>query len=92
MALALNNTRLISEGGSTGAGGDKSVRLWLLATEDNAAAVEGANACDVFAGHWQKGDIIMASMVRAGTPVGKSYIVTASSATAITIAPFVDNT
>lgn len=79
MALAINNTKLLFEGGTTGAGGDKSHRIWSLATDDAPAAVEASNACNVFRGHWQKGDTIIATMSRNSTPVGKMYVVTASS-------------
>lgn len=91
MAITLDSAHLVAAGGSTGAGGDKTCRVWVLAVTENAAAVETANALDVFLGHWQKGDVVIASMVRDGTPVGKCYIVTAAAA-AITVAPFVDNT
>lgn len=92
MAITKNSAHLVAQGGSVGAGGDNTARLWILACTENAAAIETADALNVFAGHMQKGDMIMASMVRGGTPVGKCYIVTAASSTAITIAPFVDNT
>lgn len=87
MALELNNTKLINEGGTTGAGGGNTVRNWSLATNDAPASVEGAGACNVFRGHWQKGDTVRASMTRNGTPVGKDYIVTAVTPN-IVIAPF----
>lgn len=90
MAISKDSAHLVAQGGTTGAGGSKTCRLWMLAVTENAAAVETAGALNVFAGHMQKGDIILASMVRDGTPAGKAYIVTASSASAITIAPFVD--
>jgi hypothetical protein len=92
MTITVNSAHLVAQGGTTGAGGDKTARLWILAATENAAAIETAGALNAFAGHMQRGDMIMASMVRGGTPVGKCYIVTAADATSITIAPFVDNT
>lgn len=79
MALNLNNTKLVFEGATTGAGGDSTHRVWSLATADAPAAVETGNACNIFKGHWQKGDTVIASMTRGGTPVAKTYIVTAST-------------
>lgn len=92
MAITKDSAHLIARGGSHGAGGDKTCNLWLLACTENAAAVETAGALDALAGFVQKGDVIIASMVRTGTPVGQLYIVTAASASSVTVAAFIDAT
>lgn len=78
----------VQQGGATAAGTTKVLREWMYATDDAAATVEAANYFNAAAGVLTKGDIILASMVRSGTPVGKSYIVTANSGTVVTVAAF----
>ncbi len=80
MAHATNNLIRIANGGVSGIGAGSQVSVWLLATADAAATVEAANYLNASAGYLAKGDIILASMARGGTPVIKTYVVTAISA------------
>lgn len=87
MAHETKNLIRIASGGVTGAGAGVQVSVYLLATADTAAVVEAANYFNASAGYLQKGDVILASMVRGGTPVLKAYHVTAvSAAGAVTVA------
>lgn len=56
-----------------------------LATTEAPAAVEAANFLDSAAARLPKGSIIQASMSLGGTPVLRSYIVTANTGSAVTI-------
>jgi hypothetical protein len=86
MAASLNNLFRLDMGGATAAGRDKVVSIWAGCTEDAVATVEAAGWFNVFAGMLTKGDIIFMSMVRAGTPVLKAYIVVSNTGTVVTIA------
>lgn len=83
MAHELKNLILVAQGGVTGSGAGVQSRVWALATADAAAVVEAANYLNASAGLLQKGDVIMASMARGGTPILKCYIVTAISAAGV---------
>ena len=61
---------------------------WLYDTTDAAATVEAANYFNGAVTDLMKGDTIQATMAKGGTPVGKQYVVTANSGTAVTIAIF----
>lgn len=86
MAAALNNLKRLDFGGTTGEGQDSYVTFWGLATTDAVATVETAGWWNIFAPYLRKGDIVLASMVRSGTPVAKKYICTVRSETAVTMA------
>lgn len=70
----------------TGAGSVRS--LYRYATNDDAATVEAANYFNTAVGQFAVGDVIIASLDLDGTPLGKLYIVTAVTATVVTIAKF----
>jgi len=62
--------------------------IWGYVTADTAATVEGAGyfpAASLYTSV-AVGDVIEAVMVVGGTPVKKTYVVTASTSSAITIA------
>lgn len=69
-----------------GNGGDKVGHIAWLFTPDAAAVVEAANYLNASVKRLPKGTIIHAAMALGGTPVLKSYVVTANSGTAVTIA------
>ena len=72
---------------ATGAPTSRVVRTWFYATDDAAATVEAANYFNAGYQRFNKGDVIIASMVNGGTPILKKYIVTsASQATTVVIA------
>ncbi len=70
----------------TGGGEDKVAHRAHLITADAAATVETAAYFDAAYLRLPKGTIIDAVMAVGGTPVRKSYVVTASSASGVTIA------
>lgn len=70
----------------TGAGSVRS--LIRYATNDDAATVEAANYFNALVAQVAIGDVIIASLDLDGTPLAKMYVVTAVSATAVTIAKF----
>ena len=60
---------------------------WMYRTDDAAAAVEAGGYFNNARGRLVVGDLIFASMVLAGTPVAKTYVVTAAPKTGnVTIA------
>ncbi|MBJ7535287.1 hypothetical protein JDN40_14340 [Rhodomicrobium vannielii ATCC 17100] len=88
MTLTLDDKRLTTHSGTASWGSGSGKMFWRaeLITDDAPAAVETAG---YFAAVWtrlQKGTIIQAVMSISGTPVYKNYIVTASSASGVTVA------
>lgn len=85
--MALEAYQLIVVGPMPAAtkGGINPVKARLTTTE-TAAAVETAGYFNSAAGRLPKGSRIEATMVLAGTPIGKSYIVTANTGSAVTVA------
>lgn len=59
--------------------------FWHYTTPDAHAAVLAANYFDAAAGILKKGDIIFCTVADAGTPQARIYMVTARTATAVTI-------
>lgn len=57
-----------------------------LITTDAAAVVEAANYLNASAARLPKGTVIEAVMAVGGTPVLKTYVVTANTGTVVTIA------
>jgi len=70
----------------TGAGSVRS--LYRFATNDDAATVEAAGYFNAAVAQLTVGDVIIASLDLDGSPLGKLYIVTAVTSTAVTIAKF----
>lgn len=62
--------------------------IWGYVTADTAATVEGAGyfPAATLSGVVSVGDVIEAVMVVGGTPVKKTYVVTVSTSSTITIA------
>lgn len=74
-------------GSTAGAAQSNQSASWRYATDDAAAIVEGGGYFNAAISYGvQKGDIIDAVMAVAGTPVRKAYVVTAVSATTVSIA------
>ena len=61
--------------------------IWHYKSADAVATVETANYFNALAAELQIGDIIFASLVMGGSPVGRQYMVTANTGTVVTIAP-----
>lgn len=61
-------------------------RRWAYSTKDPAATVETAGYFNTLYDILKKGDVIQAVMAFGGTPVVKTYVVTASSSAGVTIA------
>jgi hypothetical protein len=62
------------------------ISQWGYVTADAAATVEAAGYFNSMYSSLAKGDAIDCVMAIAGTPVLKSYVVTASASTGVTIA------
>lgn len=77
------NLIMLDSGGVTGSGPGVQSRMHLGATLDTAAVVEAANYFNGSADLLQKGDVLMMTMARGGTPVLKLYVVTAISAVGV---------
>lgn len=88
MAYAEKGLRRLTHRGAVGNGDGSVTSNWAYDTNDNAATVEAANYFNAAASVLSKGDVIEAVMVRSGTPVGKTFIVTANTGSAVTIAVF----
>nr|WP_319389271.1 hypothetical protein [uncultured Cohaesibacter sp.] len=86
MAFALNGFKRIVSVGAIGTGSGSVKSLCSYHTNDDAAAVETAGYFNGLAPDLQKGDIILAGLDLDGAPKLKNYIVTAVSATTVTIA------
>ena len=86
MAFNQKGMYVVSAVGSVGVGADSTKKLHTYhhATDD-AATVETAGYFNSWWRQLTKGDIILAALALDGTAVLKSYLVTASSATAVTI-------
>ena len=66
---------------ATGAVKNAQISLYHYATDDAAATVETAGYFNGDRARLNVGDVIIASMVNAGTPVMKQYAVTAAPKT-----------
>nr|WP_321464004.1 hypothetical protein [uncultured Cohaesibacter sp.] len=86
MAFSLNGFKRIVSVGAIGTGSGSVKSLCTYHTNDDAAAVETAGYFNNLAPDLKKGDIILAGLDIDGAPKLKNYIVTAVTATAITIA------
>jgi hypothetical protein len=82
MAYDIAGLRRYAYGGRVGT---KTYALWHYATGDTAATVEGAGYFNSATALLRKGDVIEASMVVAGTPVSKRYIVTSADDAAVVV-------
>lgn len=81
-------SKQVPVGSAAGLPQAQQVARWLYTTDDAAATVETAGYFNAASAKLKKGDIIEASMVNSGAPVGKNYIVTANAAGVVTIAVF----
>ena len=86
MALTLNSLFKIQTGGATAAGREQVGSLWMYSTTDAKATVEAANYFNGAAGFLTKGDIILCSTSRGGTPALRALIVTSNNGTTVAIA------
>lgn len=88
MAYDSSKLRITDYGGVTGAGSDAVSAVAHYVHTDAKATIVGAG---YFNADWQylpKGTIIHVASAIGGTPVGFSLIVTASSASGVTVAKF----
>lgn len=86
MAFALTGLKCISHLGSIGTGSGSVKKLFSYVTNDDAATVQAAGYFNSVAAQFSVGDVIIASLDLDGSPLMKNYVVTAASATAVTIA------
>ncbi len=88
MAFSADEIKRITIGPALGSGASSVKSVWMLATNDTAADVQTSGYFNSFVAQLQLGDVIIAALDLDGTPAGRMYLVTAKSATAITVAPF----
>lgn len=89
MAFKKSEIACFAHGGVVGSGPGSARRLWHLATNDTAAAVEGAGYFNDLAKEVQAGDLIFGSLDLDGTPVPKNYMVTsAQGATPVVVVAY----
>ena len=88
--MAFDTKGLMREPGGAyvGAGAGRQVGRFRYATEDPASVVEASGYFNPAADQFAIGDVIEACLDLAGTPAGKHYIVTAATATTVTISAF----
>ncbi|EFO29136.1 glycolate oxidase, iron-sulfur subunit [Roseibium sp. TrichSKD4] len=85
----MDGFRTIDHIGTTDASKAGSIRnIHAYITEDDGAGVETGNYFLEIHDRLKTGDQIFCSLDVAGTPTGRIYIVTASSASTVSIAPF----
>jgi hypothetical protein len=85
MAFDQAGLRRTTHRGAVGNGDGSVTSSWAYDTNDTAAVVEAANYFNTAAPQFAKGDTIDAVMVRGGTPVRKSYVVTSATAAATVV-------
>ncbi len=89
MAYSADGFRTLDYIGTVSAGTPgTNTKILGYVTNDDAATVETANYFLPVYQRLSKGDQIQATLSISGTPVGRMYVVTASSSTTVTIAPF----
>jgi hypothetical protein len=88
MAFTVDTLKRITIGPSLGTGRNSVKSLWMYVTNDTAAAVETTGYFNANVANFSAGDQISASLDMDGTPEGRIYLVTAVTATAVTVAPF----
>jgi hypothetical protein len=86
MAFDAKGICRMSIGGAVGTGPTSVKSIYHYGTNDTAAQVETAGYFSTWVSQLVVGDIIFASLDLDGTPAFKSYMVTANSGTAVTIA------
>lgn len=86
MALTLNSLFRIQSGGAQASGRESVGAVWMYSTTDAKATVEAANYFNGAVGLLQKGDIILCSTSRGGTPALRALIVTSNNGSAVGIA------
>jgi len=90
MSFDWNNIKRMSHGPSVGVGGSSVKSLWMFSSNDDISAVETTGYFNTAVNEMRVGDIIMATLDLDGTPVGKNYLVSAKTATVVTIKGFED--
>lgn len=88
MAFALTGFKPISFLGSIGNGAGSVRQLFSYVTNDDGATVQANDYFNAVASQVAVGDVIIASLDLDGTVMGRLYIVTAVTATTVTIAKF----
>ncbi len=88
MAFEVDGMKRIITGPALGSGGSSVKSFWMYVTNDTAADVQTSGYFNPFVAQLQVGDQIMASLDLDGTPAGRIYLVSAKTATAITVVPF----
>lgn len=88
MAFVVSGFKTITHIGSVdgAAGANRSMHGYV--TNDDAAAVEAANYFLSIHARLKVGDQIHCSLDMDGTPIGRSYVVTASASTGVTVTRF----
>lgn len=86
MGFAITGLFKIQSGGAQTSGREKVGSLWMYVTDDAKATVEAANYFNTAAGLLTKGDLIMCSTSRGGTPALRNLIVTSNNGTTVAIA------
>jgi hypothetical protein len=84
MAFTFNSLRTVGFGSNVAAG--RSLAIHHYVTTEAASVIETAAYFNAAYKQLAKGDIIFAVCVISGTPVLRQYVVTASSASGVTIA------
>ena len=85
MAHVLTDLSVVPTGAYNGSGSASVQNCAHLRTADAAAVVEAANYLNASASRLPKGTTIDAVMAVNGTPVRKSYVVTANTGSVVTI-------
>lgn len=91
MAFAKQGLLSFGTGGSI-ANGVRRSKIWHYITNDALSAVADTGYFNAAAAQLLKGDVIFVCAAQSGTPAGEVYHVTATTASTVTIARFVDNT
>ena len=87
MSFNLNGFKRAVSLGAVGTGANSVKSLCTYHTNDDAATVETANYFNDLAPDLQVGDFILAGLDLDGAPAMKNYMVTAVTASTVTVAP-----
>lgn len=88
MAYNADGLQVFADNSTIGTGSGSIVRGFFYATNDAASVVEASGYFNALADDLNKGDVILATMDRDGTAVAKHYVVTATTATTVTVGLF----
>lgn len=86
MAFDIKGLKRFDIGGSVGSGEGSIKALYHYATNDAAGVVETTGYFNSLVGQVSVGDVVFASLDLDGTPALKNYIVSAVTASVVTIA------